>query len=479
MSEHEIDVQEHFLKYADLEKDPEIINDGESALHTALQILHQHVDKAFSFILYRFNRIGIKHESLDAVLTMDKDCIPTLCINYSKFKDMTLLCQIGLLEHMVGHLMSGHMGSKLGKEMLAYCERMYGLEHGRKMYHLVTESVADSYVTYPGALKDNGRPHYDVRRLGLDRWSYTLTVLNRMESLLDEGGNDGGDGENKNDPNGLGAALQALINNMGQDEDDDEIGSPGGEVGNATGNLPVKDLVSLRSDKDSIMAEDMVRDICKEAIDRNPTSKSRGFLEGDAGQFVKASDTPPVVPWHQRVNHIITSGISTERRITKKRINRRNPDFGFGRVYINMTRLLFVIDTSGSMGEDSLCHVDAELSCIAQVTEQDIQIIHCDAGVAKCETYRRGMRLEEFFGRGGTTFDPALEYIRDEVIEKPDIIVYFTDGYGGSLDDDNPIIPEHESRILWLLTPDGMDEKTFRDRITKLGDVIKIEKWNE
>jgi len=472
---HEVDVQEHFLKYADLEDDPEILREGESALHTALQILHQHVDKAFSFILYRFNRVGIKHDSLDAVLTMDKDHIPTLCINYSRFVEMSLLGQIATLEHMVGHLMSGHMGARLGTELLDYCIRSFGPKQGKKIYHLVTESVADSYVTYPGALKDNNRPHYDVRRLKLDRWSYTLTVLKRIEELMDDNGDNSGESD-------IEEMLNQIILNMASDGDDD--GGTGTQaldpsVGAATGDLEVKDLVSLRSQKDSVMAEDMVRDICKEAVERNPTEKGRGFLSGDAGEYITAADAPPVVPWHQRLNHIITSGISTERRITKKRINRRNPDFGFGRVYENVTRVTFVIDTSGSMSADELSRIDAELNCIAQITEQEIPIIHCDAGVAKHEEYRRGMRLEQFFGRGGTTFDPALEYIRDEFKEMPDLIVYFTDGEGGRLDDDNPIIPEHESTILWLLTPGGYSEDRFRERITKLGEVVKIEEWNQ
>ena len=166
-----------------------------------------------------------------------------------------------------------------------------------------------------------------------------------------------------------------------------------------------------------------------------------------------------------------------ERRITKTRMNRRNPDFGFGRVHENVTVVTFVIDTSGSMGKTELAHVDAELAAIVQNTENPVHVIHCDTGVAKCEEYSRGTKMEEFWGRGGTSFEPALEYIRDEMEEIPDLIVYFTDGYGGRLDDDNPIIHPSMSDVLWILTPNGMDEDRFRERITKQGDVIKVEEW--
>lgn len=464
--------------------------------------MSMHVDPAFSFVMYRFNRAGIKHPKLDAVIYLDKNGVPTLGVNYAKFVKMSPLAQIATIEHQVGHLMCGHLGDRLGYELKEYCEHKFGEKMGRQIYYLTVETVADMFVTYPGALKDSGRSYYDIRKLGLPRWDYTLNALHRVEELLDpNGGGGGGNGQ----PN---PEMEELLNQLAEkmrnssswqkgdqagpkmddvdDIPDDGDGSEGqGEGGGSpeqmmndeTGGVDVKDLLFVPNKKDAMMAEDKIREIVRQAVEHSQSSKSRGYMNGDASQFIESANEQPVVPWYQRLNHVITSGLSMERKITKRRLNRRNPAFGFGRINENITTICFVIDTSGSMGSGDLSHVDAELAAIVQNTENPVHVIHCDAGVAKCEEYHRGMKMESFWGRGGTSFEPALEYIREEMQEVPDLIVYFTDGYGGRLDDDNPIIHPSEAELLWILTPNGMDEDRFRDSITKQGDVIKVEEW--
>lgn len=486
-----------FLKGIEFEDDPGIVAEGEEKLHTILQIMAMHVDPAFSFIMYRFNRTGIKHEKLDAVIYLDKGGNPTLGINYAKFIKLTPMAQIAVIEHQVGHLMSGHLGDRLGYELREYCENRYGEKMGRKIYYLTVESIADMFVTYPGALKDNGRSYYDIRKLGLPRWDYTLNALHRVEELLDPPANGGGDNPKLNklldelakkmrnsnqwqkgdDPStsDTQAGNPKQIKDDGDKSEGDGSGNGEGSASDETGGLDTKDLIFVPNKKDAMVAENKVREIVKQAAEHS--DKQRGYMKGDAGQFIEAANEQPMVPWYQRLNHVISSGISYERRITKKRINRRNPDFGFGRVNQNITTICFIIDTSGSMGEEELAHVNTELNAIVQNTENPVQVIHCDSGVAKCEEYRRGMRLQEFWGRGGTSFEPALEYVRDQLPESPDLIVYFTDGYGGQLDDNDPIIHPSEANILWILTPNGLDEEQFRRTITKLGEVIKVEEW--
>jgi predicted metal-dependent peptidase len=262
----------------------------------------------------------------------------------------------------------------------------------------------------------------------------------------------------------------------GDGESEGQGGSEDGGLGDMTGGVDVKDLLFVSNKKDAMLSEEKTREIVSQAL-KQSSEKSRGYMHGDASQFIEAAHEQPVVPWYQRLNHIITSGISMDRRITKRRANRRNPDFGFGRVNENITTICFVIDTSGSMSGDDLSHVDAELAAIVQNTELPVNVIHCDAGVAKCEEYRRGMKMEQFWGRGGTSFEPALEYIRDELPETPDLLVYFTDGYGGRLNDDEPIIHPSQAELLWILTPRGMSEEHFRSSITEQGGVIKVEEW--
>ena len=448
------------------EGNPEIIDKGEKDFHKILYTLHNDVDPALTFITYRFNRVGIQHETIDSVCFADSDGIPTLGINYEKFGKHTPLAQMGIVEHNIGHFMSGHVGNRLGLDMRAYCEDTYGKVMGRRLYYAVIEAAADSYVSYPEQLVNEGIPYYDVKKIGLARWAHTLEILKRIEELMDD--YRGGDPEVD-----LEEALNHVINSL--------LGDSGQVDGNANdpaaaenGGTPAKDFVLNNSRTDNSIVENKLRQMIKEAIERSP-DKARGFMSGDAAQFVAAEDVQPVVPWFQQLNHSVSSALSEERRTTRKRLNRRDPTFGFGRVNENITRVVFVVDTSGSMGAEDLRAVNSQLEYIVQNAEE-VRVIHCDAGVAKEEMYRRGMSLQEFFGRGGTSFDPALEYIRDNM-EMPDAIVYFTDGYGGKLDDENPIIGDWETRLVWVLTPNGLSEERFTESITRQGEVIKVEQW--
>jgi predicted metal-dependent peptidase len=199
-------------------------------------------------------------------------------------------------------------------------------------------------------------------------------------------------------------------------------------------------------------------------------------MSGDCGQFIESDYVEPFVPWQERLNQAVATGISENRRVSKRRINRRNEDFGFGRVPDNETTCLFICDTSGSMGAEELSKVNSQLDYLANFTGT-LDVMHADWDVAKVEPYRKGMKLEEFFGRGGTSFEPSFTYIKEEMEHIPEIIVYFTDGYGGQLNDDDPIIGDWESMIIWVLTPHGMSEEQFRNSITEQGQCIKVEEW--
>jgi len=450
------------------EGDPEKIDKGEKAFHQTMYAIQQHVDPAYSFILYQFNRVGIQDPERDAVCYIDTDGTPTIGINYEKFADYSPVTRIGIIEHVVGHFMSGHVGNRLGLELQQYCEMKYGIVGGRMVYHTAIEAVADSFVTYPKALKEDDRPYYDVRKLGLDRWDHTLQVFKKMEELIDE--------ELKDNPQQ--DPMQAIIDALSGAFGTPVQGTGGSNTSDIVGGANTKDVVMHASKKDAMMGEDNVRKIVKRAIESTEGIKERGWMEGDASQFIEADDVEPVVPWFDRLNHSVSAAVADERRISKSRMNRRNPEYGFGRVHENTTSIALLIDTSGSMSDEELSKVNSQADYMAQQCEE-LHVVHADAGVGKSEVYRRGMELNEFFGRGGTTFDPALNYVRDELSEElggmPDAVVYYTDGYGNKLDDTDPIISDWETNLVWVLTPSGMDEDTFRERITKLGTVIKME----
>jgi predicted metal-dependent peptidase len=102
-----------------------------------------------------------------------------------------------------------------------------------------------------------------------------------------------------------------------------------------------------------------------------------------------------------------------------------------------------VVDTSASMTDALLERVDAELARLAR--RSSVPVVECDAAVQRIYPYRR---LGSFRGRGGTDFRPPLEpgFLRRH---RPDLVVFFTDGYGPA-----PAVPPRIP-VLWCLIAGG------------------------
>ena len=102
-----------------------------------------------------------------------------------------------------------------------------------------------------------------------------------------------------------------------------------------------------------------------------------------------------------------------------------------------------VIDTSGSLTDDLFALISSELARMSK--DFDVTVVECDAKIHEVYKCRP---INSVQGRGGTDLRPPFEkgFLRQH---RPDLLVYFTDGYGPA-PDDKPRIP-----VIWCLTPDG------------------------
>ncbi|MEC7985836.1 MAG: VWA-like domain-containing protein [Myxococcota bacterium] len=142
--------------------------------------------------------------------------------------------------------------------------------------------------------------------------------------------------------------------------------------------------------------------------------------------------------------------------------------------------ILIIIDTSGSMSDTDIEYVFAEVDGIYRLG-CEVHILQADTAP---QLYYKYNGDKPIAGRGGTSFDPALQWANDarngvrlatkiggDVSEQDiqlhvDGIVYLTDGYAST-----PNVKPY-CRILWVLTPDGTDRGLRRSEHP--GEILRL-----
>ena len=98
------------------------------------------------------------------------------------------------------------------------------------------------------------------------------------------------------------------------------------------------------------------------------------------------------------------------------------------------------IDTSGSMSDKDIQYAFNEIFHLLSSYKFTITIIQCDAKINRVDfiSKKRDLKDINIQGRGGTCFTPVFEYLNNiKNGTRPDILVYFTDGYGERYIDKN------------------------------------------
>jgi len=162
--------------------------------------------------------------------------------------------------------------------------------------------------------------------------------------------------------------------------------------------------------------------------------------------YVLAGDREGALDWRQLLRKYV--GRLTDVQGCFARPPRRFPDLA-GVIPGRLRRprdaaVVAVLDTSGSIDKTTIEAIDGELRRIARTRQ--VVVVEADCVVHRVYPYRR--RLECVQGRGGTDFRPALDR-RFLVPLKPEVVVYFTDGFGPA-----PEVPPPWP-LVWCLVPGG------------------------
>jgi predicted metal-dependent peptidase len=178
----------------------------------------------------------------------------------------------------------------------------------------------------------------------------------------------------------------------------------------------------------------------------------------------------PKVNWLQALRQRLRFGVS---RRQPRDSNWMQPNRRFlGASYVfpstigpDAPKIVFAIDTSGSMSEKDLKQAVGELEDIRKKFGAKVYMMDCDAGVHSSRWLMPHEKLPLLQGGGGTDFAPVFEHLLEKRI-KPDYCVFFTDGYGNFGDD-----PSNHFKVLWVITNQEVEPP--------FGDVVRVNVDNE
>ena len=120
--------------------------------------------------------------------------------------------------------------------------------------------------------------------------------------------------------------------------------------------------------------------------------------------------------------------------------------------------MLLAIDTSSSVSNDELLEFMNEIHHIYK-SGVDVTIVQCDTRITSIEKYTGDWEMS-IHGRGGTYFDPVIEYFNEHIKEFTSL-VYFTDGEASA-----SIKPK--GNTLWVLSERSHMNENLPGRVIKL-----------
>lgn len=328
-----------------------------------------------------------------------------LTINSDFFNSLNENQKQGLLIHELGHIVNFHLTD-------------YDHLHDRN----IANQAMDIYInqTIPSDKLPPGGctwDKYEGLQPNMDtNWYYKKLMENKQE---------------QNDET-LNNILQACAN--GESEAKDKNGNPI--------NIPDHQWEEIQNASDAVKkmvgknTEQLILNVARQLEKTNPGSIP-GHIKALIEQFNMIE--PPKFNWRSYLRRFV--GVSTKTWINKTRRKKsiRFPGMPGSRENY-YSHILVAIDSSASVDDDDLREFNAELIHMNK-TGHDIDILFADTKIHNKIKFnpRKPLEVE---GRGGTDFQPVIDYYREH-LKKYSCLIYLTDGEAS-------IPNDARGQILWV-----------------------------
>ena len=252
-----------------------------------------------------------------------------------------------------------------------------------------------------------------------------------LQNAAPNSGKSGGEPQQSDDKSEQGEDAQGNGGQGGESagQDGESSGRNGGGSDGSSGGQGAGNSQEQRDSQISELWEENEEACCSinEFIEVATESNTWGSIPGKLQGLIKAS-LKVAMDYRKMLSLFKTSVISSRRRLTRMRPNRR---FGFdamGSRYELSTNLLIAVDVSGSVTDRSLQFFFSVINRLFKYGVEKLDVLQFDAQIqGEIEPLKKARKTVKIMGRGGTSFQPAADYYCEH--PEYDGLIYFTDGY--------------------------------------------------
>ena len=170
--------------------------------------------------------------------------------------------------------------------------------------------------------------------------------------------------------------------------------------------------------------------------------KEWGSLAGAFAEKLIAS-TKGKINWKDVFSGFRASILSSKRKLTRMRPNRRTGFENMGSIRKFDTSVLIAVDVSGSISTETLKYFYGVVNSAFRYGFEAVDVIQFDCGVRVVQSIRKKMQNVTAIGRGGTSLEEPIQYAHENDY---DGMVILTDGYAPE-----PKLPEgFRAKLLWV-----------------------------
>ena len=183
------------------------------------------------------------------------------------------------------------------------------------------------------------------------------------------------------------------------------------------------------------------------AIDEIEATQSWGSLAGSFAGKITAN-TKAKIDYRKVLAGFRASVLSSKRRLTRMRPNRRTGFQNMGSIRRFNTSILIAVDVSGSISDASLCHFYSIIRRAFKYGIEQVDVVQFDTQLGDVETLDKASlkvnKAVSIFGRGGTSFQPVFDFVSTQ--PQYDGLIILTDG-GAPV----PVLPKRmKCKVMWI-----------------------------